>query len=200
MSEFSLHTTAGRAGLVSIAAAAVVCGVSLTGRRSPPLPVVIAGTAATGIAARAISGHLSGSTVGAVAVAAHALAAAAWCGGLAALLVTVRHRGRWARVLPRFSALSVICVAVLLASGVAGAVVILDSPSQLYSTGYGRVLSAKVALAAALMVLAWLNRRGWLPAARAHRASAQVSLTRSATEVGVMVVALTMAAALVVTG
>ncbi len=200
VSEFSLYTTGGRAGLVSIAAAAVVGAAALTGRRSPPLSVVIAGAAATGIAARAVSGHLSASTVGAVAVAVHALAAAAWCGGLAALLVTVRHRGRWARVLPRFSQLSLICVAVLLASGVVGAVVVLDSPRKLYSTGYGRVLSAKVALAVGLVVLAWFNRRGWLPAARAHRASAQVSLTRSATEVAVMVVALTMAAALVVTG
>jgi len=198
--EFSLHTTAGRAGLVSITAATAVCAAALTGRRSPPLPVVITGAAAIGIAARAVSGHLSGSTVGAVAVAAHTLAAAAWCGGLAALLVMVRHRGRWARVLPRFSRMSLICVAVLLTSGVVGAVVALDSPSQLYATGYGRVLSAKIALAAALVLLAWFNRSGWLPAARSHRATAEVSLKRSATEVAAMVVALTMAAALVMTG
>jgi putative copper resistance protein D len=196
--EFSLHTIAGRAGLVSIAAAAAVSVATLAGRRA--LLVVITGAVAIGIAARAVSGHLSGGTVGAVAVAAHALAAAAWCGGLAALLVIVRHRGRWARVLPRFSQVSMICVAILLASGVVSAVVVLDSPSQLYATGYGRVLSAKIALAAALLLLAWFNRSGWLPAARSHRATAQVSFNRSATEVAVMVVALTMAAALVVTG
>ena len=200
VSEFSLRTTPGRSGLVSIGAAAVVCVVTLTGRRSAPLPAVVAGAAAIGIAARAVSGHLSGSAVGAVAVAAHALAAAAWCGGLAALLVTVRHRGRWARVLPPFSRLALICVVVLLASGAVGAVVVLDSPSQLWATGYGRVLSAKVGLAAGLLVLAWFNRSGWLPAARSHRASAEMSVNRSATEVAVMVVALTMAAALVVTG
>lgn len=78
--------------------------------------------------------------------------------GAAALLVIVRHRGRWARVLPRFAQMSLICVAVLLAGGVVGAVIVLDSPSQLYATGYGRVLSAKIALAAALGVLAWFNR------------------------------------------
>ncbi|HME47623.1 CopD family protein, partial [Mycobacterium sp.] len=98
------------------------------------------------------------------------------------------------------SQLSLICVGVLLATGVIGAVLVLDSPTQLYATGYGRVLSAKVMLAAGLVVLARFNRSRWLPAARSHRASAQISLTRSATEVAVMVIALTMAAALVVTG
>jgi putative copper resistance protein D len=203
VSEFSLHTSTGRAGLVSIAAAAVVvvvCVAALTARQYPPQPMIVAGAAAIGIAARAVSGHLSGSTVGALAVSAHALAAAAWCGGLAALLVTVRHRGRWARVLPRFSLLSLICVVVLLASGAVGAVMVVGSPSQLYATGYGRVLLAKVVLAIVLVVLAWRNRSGWLPAARSHRASAHASLTRSASEVAVMVVALTFAAALVVTG
>jgi copper resistance protein D len=198
--EFSLHTTEGRAGLVSVGAAAVVCVMAMTRRPSAPLAVVTAGSAALGIASRAVSGHLSASAVGAVAVAAHALAAAAWCGGLVALLVTVRHRGRWARVLPRFSRLSLICVAVLLASGVVAALVVVDSPTQLYSTGYGRVLAAKILLAAGLVVLAWFNRSGWLPAARSHRTTARVSLTRSATEVAVMAAALTMAAALVVTG
>lgn len=104
------------------------------------------------------------------------------------------------RVLPRFSQLSLICVAVLLASGVVAALVVVDSPTQLYSTGYGRVPAAKILLAAGLVLLAWFNRTGWLPAARAHRATAEVSLRRSATEVAVMAAALTMAAALVVTG
>jgi copper resistance protein D len=62
------------------------------------------------------------------------------------------------------------------------------------------VLAAKILLAAGLVVLAWFNRSGWLPAARSHRTTARVSLTRSATEVAVMAAALTMAAALVVTG
>jgi putative copper resistance protein D len=138
--------------------------------------------------------------LGAAAVAVHALAAAVWCGGLAALAVTVQHRGQWARVLPRFSQLSLLCVAVLLGSGVAAALVVVDRPSELYATGYGRVLLAKVVLAAALVVLAWRNRSQWVPAARSHRASAEVSASRSTTELAIMVAALTMAAALVVTG
>jgi putative copper resistance protein D len=198
--DFTLHTVAGRAGLLSVGAAAVVCAVAASGRRSPPLGVTAAGAAAVGIAARAVSGHLSESPWGAVAVALHVLAAAAWCGSLAALAVTVTHRGQWARVLPRFAQMALVCVTVLLASGALGAVLAAGTPARWYASGYGRVLMAKVVLAIALVVLAWRNRTGWLPAARRHQASAGLSQSRSAAELVLMVAALTMAAALAVTG
>ena len=198
--EFSLQTVAGRAGLVSIGAAAAVCAAAATGRRSPPLAVATAGAAAVGIGARAVSGHLSENTWGAMAVTVHALAAAAWCGGLAALAITVRHRGQWARVLPRFSQMSLTCVAVLLASGALGAVLAAGAPAHWYATGYGRVLLAKVVLAVALVVIAWRNRTVWLPAARRHLASPGLSQSRSTSELALMVTALTLAAALAVTG
>lgn len=129
----------------------------------------------------------------------HALAAALWCGVLAALVLTVEHRGQWARVLPRFSQLSLLCVSVLLAAGVLGASVVISSPSDLYATGYGRVLSAKLLLTAALMVLAWRNRGNWLPAARAHRTTAVVSRSRAYSELALMAVVLAAAATLAVT-
>ena len=49
-------------------------------------------------------------------------------------------------------------------------------------------------------VLAWRNRTVWLPAARRHQASADLSQSRSATELVLMAAALTLAAALAVTG
>ena len=96
--------------------------------------------------------------------------------------------------------MSLPCVAALLAAGVAGAVLTVDSPAQLYATGYGRVLSAKVFVTAALVVLAWHNRTRWLPAASSHRATAVMSRSRSLIELAIMAVALTLAAALAVTG
>ena len=123
-----------------------------------------------------------------------------WCGTLAALVLTVDHRGQWARVLPRFSELSLWCVIALLTGGVTGAVVAMDSASQLFATGYGRVLLIKIVLTVVLMVLAWRNRARWLPAAKSHRVTAYVSRSRSLTELAIMAVALTMAAALSVTG
>jgi putative copper resistance protein D len=201
---FAVDTAVGRAGVVCLAAAAVVCVLALaspgSARPSSTLGVVAGGAAAIGVAGRSLVGHLSESPLGGVAVAVHALAAALWCGTLAALVLTVTHRGQWARVLPRFSQASFWCVVVLLVFGVVGAAVTLNSPTDLYGTGYGRVLSAKLAVTVVLVALAARNRAGWLPAARSHRATVTVSRSRSRIELTIMAMALTLAAALAVTG
>ena len=198
--DFALHTTPGRSGLFSAVAAALVCMTVVATPRSSSTNVAVVGLAAAGVAARPLTGHLSESALGGVAVAVHTLAAALWCGALAALVLTVEHRGQWARVLPRFSQLSLVCVAALLVGGVLAAVATLGSPSQLYATGYGRLLSAKVAVTVVLVLLAYRNRTMWLPAARTHRATAVVSRSRALFELAIMAVALTLAAALAVTG
>jgi putative copper resistance protein D len=197
--DFVVDTAAGRSGLVCAAAAVVVCATAAA-PRTPAVSVVLVGAAAVGLSGRTLVGHLSADEWGGMAVAVHTLAAALWCGGLAALVLTVDHRGQWARVLPRFSRMSLICVAVLMAAGIGGTAVALASPAELWSTGYGRLLSAKILLTAVLTVFAWRNRTMWLPAARAHRATAAVSLLRSRVELAGMAVALTLAAALAVTG
>lgn len=200
LTDFGLYTASGRSGLVGIAAALVVGVVAILVPRGATTTSAIVGVAAVGMAARTLTGHLSESPIGGMAVAVHALAAAVWCGVLAALVLTVTHRGQWARVLPRFSQLSLSCVGVLLIAGVAGAAVKLDSPAELWGTGYGRLLAAKVVVTVILLVLAWRNRSQWLPAARAHRSSASLSQHRSLVELGMMAVAVTLAAALAVTG
>ena len=198
--DFALHTAAGRSGLFSAVAAGLVWAASVAAPRSATTNVAVAGFAAAGVAARPLTGHLAESGVGGVAVAVHTLAAALWCGALAALVLTVAHRGQWARVLPRFSQLSLLCVVSLLVGGVVGATVTIGSPSQLYATGYGRLLSAKVVVMVVLIVLAYRNRTMWLPAARSHRATAVVSRSRALFELAIMAFALTLAAALAVTG
>lgn len=197
--EYATATVAGRADLISVLCAAAVVAAAVTVRGTRPT-ALIAGIAALGTASRTLAGHLSDSALGGVAVTLHALAAAVWCGLLAALVLTVGHRGQWARVLPRFSVLSLWCVLVLLVGGVLSAAVTLGSPAALIGSGYGRLLLAKVVVTAGLMALAWQNRSQWLPSARGHRVSAQVSARRSGTELALMAVALTLAAALAVTG
>jgi len=118
----------------------------------------------------------------------------------ATLVFTVEHRGQWARVLPRFSQMSLMCVAALLVGGVLGAAVAIASQSQLCATGYGRLLSARVVVMVVLVVVAYRNQTMWLPAARSHRATAVVSRSRAHIELAIMAVALTLAAALAVTG
>ena len=122
--EFAADTAAGRAGLVCLAAAVVVCAIAAAapGRTRPTSApgVIAAGAAAIGVAGRSLVGHLSESPLGGMAVAVHALAAALWCGVLAALVLVVTHRGQWARVLPRFSQMSSGVSCVLLVFGVVG--------------------------------------------------------------------------------
>nr|WP_242456027.1 CopD family protein [Mycolicibacterium sp. P1-18] len=201
---FATDTAVGRAGLVCLAAAVVVCvlAVSSAGgtRPSSTTGVIATGAAAVGVAGRSLVGHLSESPLGGMAVAVHALAASLWCGALAALVLVVTHRGQWARVLPRFSQMSFWCVVALLVFGVVGAFGTLQSPADLYGSAYGRVLAAKLVVTVVLVVLAARNRAGWLPAARSHRVGVDVSRRKSRLELAVMAIALTLAAALAVTG
>lgn len=200
LTEFTA-TMGGRAALLSLTAAALVCLLALApGRTENTVRVALAATAAIGLCARAVSGHAGDSVVGAVAVVVHILAAALWCGLLVAIAITVSHRGQWARVLPRFSGLALVCVAVLVAAGSTGALVTVPSLPALLLTGYGRLLLAKIVLAAGLVALGWLHRTRWLPAARGHRMDAEQSRRRAQREVVLMVVVLTLAAALAVAG
>ena len=118
--EFTFATSAGRSGLFSVGGRRA--GVAGRPRRAqdPTRAIAAVGIAAVGLVARTIGGHMSASALGAVAIAIHTLAAAMWCGTLAALVLTVDHRGQWARVLPRFSELSLLCVIALLAGGLDG--------------------------------------------------------------------------------
>lgn len=198
--EFATVTAAGRSGVFSLLAAAVICATAVLPEPTVSVRLAVAGAAGTGIAARAVTGHLAEGTLGATAVVVHALAAALWCGLLAALTLTVQTRGQWARVLPRFSRTSLVCMATLLFGGTAGAVTRFGSPAELFATGYGRILLAKIAVTAVLLALAWRYRTTWVPAATSHRLTAEASRTKSLTELALMAVALTLAAALTVTG
>lgn len=198
--DFALDTAPGRAGVLGVAAAAALCAATVGAPRTAPVNVAVAGLAAVGITARLITGHFFESALGGLALAVHSLAAALWCGALAGLVLTVEHRGQWARVLPRFSAMSLWSVLALLIGGTVGAVDRIGSATELYTTGYGRLLSAKIAVAAVLLLMGWRNRTIWLPAARAHRTTAVMSRSRSLVELAVMAVALALAAGLAATG
>jgi copper resistance protein D len=198
--EFVTLTAAGRSGVLSLVAAAAIAATAMLLRPAPAVRLAAAGAAATGLTARAVTGHLAEGTLSATAVVVHALAAAVWCGVLAALALTVRSRGQWARVLPRYSQLSLGCMAVLLLGGTASAALRLSEPAALLTTGYGRILLAKLLATVVLLALAARYRSSWVAAAAAHRATAAQSRRNSVVELTVMVVALTLAAALTVTG
>lgn len=110
-----------------------------------------------------LQGHAAGAgshTVAATAQWLHSAASAVWIGGLA-VLATVRHRlgNSTTQVLAIYSQIALVCFIVVAAAGVSGAVVRFESPGQLFTTTYGVLLLAKVALLTVLGVLgAWYRR------------------------------------------
>jgi putative copper export protein/mono/diheme cytochrome c family protein len=95
---------------------------------------------------------------------AHALAAAAWVGGLVPLALSFAAARRahdpaaMAATTQRFSMVGMASVAVLLASGIINAYFLIGSVPGLLGTLYGQLLLVKVALFAGMLALAVVNR------------------------------------------
>ncbi|QKT06342.1 CopD family protein [Gordonia sp. X0973] len=183
----------------ALAVAAWAIG-EVTGRLSIH-PGVVAGMAGIGVVAVAVAGHSGQHELGPVVVGVHAVAAAWWCGALAALALTVRGRAGWAQALPRFSSWALWAVVALAASGVIAAVMNMDlfgaqGFSAVWRSGYGRVVLAKTVVLLALLFVAAVHRRRWVPRAAGHRSTVDESLRRAALEIALMAVAVGLAAGL----
>ena len=138
-----------------------------------PLLDRFAPAAALGLtAAIAWTGH-AGSTPGEMgnlhlaADALHLVAAASWLGGLVPLVLLLaaarRHRTvEWASLARaaagRFSTLGIVSVAALLVTGIVNAWILVGSFDALLVTGYGRLLTLKLAVFAVMLVFAAVNR------------------------------------------
>ena len=127
--------------------------------------------AAAALASLAGTGHAASLLLLLRAVdAVHALAAGAWVGGLVPLvLVLIRRETDPAPVLERFSAMGMIAVAVLVASGLVNAWLHVDSPWHLAGTTYGALLLAKLVLLALMLACAAANRFLLMPRLRSSR-------------------------------
>jgi len=90
----------------------------------------------------------------------HLLAMALWLGGLATLLVGLRH-GLPVTAVQRFSKLAFGAVTVLAVTGVYQSWRGLGSWSALVDTEYGRLLLVKVGCVAAMVGVAWISR-SWI--------------------------------------
>jgi putative copper resistance protein D len=100
---------------------------------------------------------------------AHLLAAAMWLGALPTLawmLAQARREDAWKTAdaaLERFSVIGIAAVTIILVTGVANAIFILRSPTDLVATVYGRLLLIKLAGVAGLIGLAVQNRLSLMP-------------------------------------
>ena len=153
----------------------------------------------------ALAGHASGLGDHALAVSAgiaHAMAATVWIGGLFALLyhglrrddgfadaATLGHAAR------RFGVTALVCVALLAVSGGANAYTRLDTFDQLFTTGYGLVVSGKIVVLIFLVLLAAALRRRLVPSLDGD-ASTRAFLRLIALEVTLIVLAFGMGVAL----
>ncbi len=110
----------------------------------------------------------------------HALAAGAWIGSLTLTLSTkgmpeAGTGGLFAAQLRAFSPIAVGCVTVLVAMGVYLGWQHLGSPSNLWNSTYGRVLTAKVFVAGIALLMGFLNWRKGMPMIDSPEARAAVS-------------------------
>lgn len=152
-----------------------VCGTLAlwaTARR-PVLPVVATTAAAVLALAPALVGHSRSTSPLAVMMLAdgvHLLAGAFWVGGVVGLVHALSDQRATAadlrrpsdavvQLVTRFSAAAAGTVAALTLAGALMAVLVLDRPSELLGTSYGRTLLVKVGLVAVIVAVAWWNRR-----------------------------------------
>ena len=132
----------------------------------------------------------------------HALAAGCWIGTLAIIVTVGRPRGAadarslFAAQLRAFSPLAIVSVSALIVMGTTLAWVHLAGLSNLWATGYGRVLMGKVALACAVFLAGLINWRRGLAVSDTD-AGAIVVHRRAALEVGLAVGVLLLTAVLV---
>ncbi|OBA77174.1 copper resistance protein CopD [Mycobacterium sp. 1554424.7] len=110
----------------------------------------------------------------------HLIAASVWAGGLLALLAhglrDGDHIGLAAR---RFSTVALWCWVAMALSGLVNALVRV-LPSDLLTTGYGRLIVAKFVALCALGVLGWLQRRSGVAALQGDSSGARGVLIRLA--------------------
>jgi putative copper resistance protein D len=118
----------------------------------------------------------------------HTIAAAAWAGGLPALLFAIieqrnfghseEARKRTLDICSRFSLMAMVAVTLLVLSGIANAGFrVSGSFGKLFSSAYGDVLLKKIALVVAMLAIAYFNRFIAMPRLRAASSKGMRQIT-----------------------
>ncbi|GGS18715.1 copper resistance protein CopD [Actinokineospora fastidiosa] len=157
---------------------AVLCGLAV--RKGDAVPAELrAAVALFALLPLPVTGHATGwrwHDVTMISMELHVMAAAAWTGGLGAVVVLLAaNRSLLARAVPRFSRLATVCVLVVGLSGVFNAVIELAPRFDLFATGYGIVVLLKLGCLVALGALGAHIRFRLLPGIRSHRRTALVT-------------------------
>ena len=191
--------TAWRVGFATSRGTAAVAACVAAAAIAIGRPWLLGAGALLAIASFALTGHAAAAEPRAVAatlIVVHVAGAVFWAGSLVGLLAILRRSSDAAAALARFSDIGVAAVLALMAAGAGFAVLQLDSLGQLVSSGYGRWITAKSALLAALLALAAWNRLRLQPALERGTTDAARRLRRTVTAEIVLIGAAIAAAAL----
>jgi copper resistance protein D len=174
------HGGEGRAAALRAAGLLLTIPALACGGRGRWLALAGAALAATSFA---WVGHARAAVQGAtpLLLGVHVLAVAFWLGALGPLAILVRRcePRRLGAVAARFGRIALAVVGVLLAAGAAVLWILLDSVSELWTSGYGCLACAKIALVACLLALAAWNKLRLVPRIVAGDALAVRGLRRS---------------------
>jgi copper transport protein len=179
---------------------------SAHGRRGPLAVMGLLGV--TALTLLSTQGHASQAPLAPLSIAAdatHLTGAAIWVGGLPCLIAVLLRAPRAlpeggrtlaSATLRRFSRIALWSVAIISVTGLARMAGELSSPTQLWSTGYGRDLMLKASLLLPVLVLARRNRRlvaaladGLTPTAARLKAVARRVQMELAIGIGIIAVA-----------
>jgi copper transport protein len=163
-------------------------------RRTGPSTVdlaVVTFLAVIGVGTWPLSGHPGASPAPAVSLiadAAHLTAMAVWLGGLVVLLTVLLPKAsarELAAILPVWSSWAMLAVVILALTGTAQAIIEVASLDALFDTQYGRLVIAKAALLAVVVMVAWYSRRlvtrfVWAPGRSRVPANARVTVGSAA--------------------
>jgi copper transport protein len=191
--------------LMWVLAAIVLAALLQGGDRSTRSPGWRVGALAVGLGllrTTSMTGHNSEGTHpgwGAVADLVHLLGVSLWLGGLAVLLLGVLPRLRpdeLSSVVSRYSTLAGVSVAAIVAAGAVLTWQVVGSFGALVDTGYGRLLLLKLAVLAAVLLIAQRSR-GWVKTRldiavllRGDRATVRPFVHSVAAETGLVLVVL----------
>ncbi|WP_457205055.1 cytochrome c oxidase assembly protein [Nocardioides sp. P5_C9_2] len=187
------------AALCLVATLAAVVGVSAGAARTARAGRVLLACALAGLLPGVLSGHASsaaGHDVAQSALVVHVVAVSLWTGGLAGLVLLLRTSPTaLAAAVVRFSPLALAAYVAVAGSGVLAASVRLDTSLTAWTSPYGALVGAKVAVLAVLGLVGHLHRRRTIPAL-AGRPGPAPFLRLAGVELVLMGVAMGLASAL----
>lgn len=192
----SASTTVRSVALTVVLAAVVAALAAYAYRREPSWAPPILAVFAMLTLVVPMSGHMSQQTFGSLLNALHVIAAALWSGTLGALALTVRSKHRWAQWMPKVSNVALASVAVLTLTGTVNAIVRLGDIEPFVTTGYGRILTAKIVLLCVLLVFGWLWQTRWMRSVQKEVAASDITTKHIVGEVLVQIVVFGLAAGL----